>query len=47
MKAIFTSSPGSRYDDLPEQRYHFPRTYLKHVEVTLGDFPRIPGVAQE
>lgn len=38
MKAIFTLSPGSRYDDLPEQRYHFPRTYLKQVEQATGDW---------
>lgn len=38
MKAVFTSSPGTHYDDLPEQRYHFPRTYLKQIEAALGDW---------
>ena len=37
-KAVFTYKPGSRYDDLPEWRYHFPRTYLRQVEAALGDF---------
>ncbi len=49
-KAVFTHKPGSIYDDLPEERYHFPRTYLRQVEATLGDFfvyyePRREGVA--
>jgi putative restriction endonuclease len=38
MKAVLTSSPGTHYDDLPEQRYHFPRTYLKQVEAAIGDW---------
>lgn len=37
-KVVFTHKPGSRYDDLPEWRYHFPRTYLRQVEAALGDF---------
>lgn len=37
-KAIFTFSEGSGYDDKPEERYHFPRTYLKQVEAAMGDF---------
>ena len=37
-KAIFTSSPGSRYKDLPEIQYHFPRTYLRQVEAAVGDW---------
>jgi putative restriction endonuclease len=26
------------YDDLPEFRYHFPRTYLRQVEAAVGDW---------
>ena len=37
-KAIFTSSPGSHYKDLPEIRYHFPKTYLRQVEAAVGDW---------
>jgi putative restriction endonuclease len=37
-KAIFTTKIESTYDDLPEFRYHFPRTYLRQVEATLGDW---------
>ena len=37
VKAVFTSKPGSDYDDVPEERYHFPRTYLRAVEQTVGD----------
>lgn len=48
-KAVFTHKPGSVYDDLPEHRYHFPRTYLRQVEATIDDFiiyyePRREGV---
>jgi len=38
MKAILTSAPGSRYDDLPEKQYHFPRTYLKQIEQAVDDW---------
>lgn len=38
MKAVFTHKPGSIYDDLPEERYHFPETYLRQAEATVGDF---------
>jgi putative restriction endonuclease len=38
MKGIFTTKPISSYDDLPEMRYHFPRTYLNQVERTVGDW---------
>lgn len=38
MKAVFTSKIDPGYDDLPEQRYHFPRTYLRQVEATIGDW---------
>jgi len=37
-KAVFTQKAESIYDDLPEQRYHFPRTYLRQVESSLGDW---------
>ena len=29
--AVFTTSESSAYDDQPEIRYHFPRTYLKQA----------------
>lgn len=37
-KAVFTHKEQSRYDDLPESRYHFPRTYLRMVEQAAGDW---------
>ncbi len=37
-KAIFTTKVDPTYDDLPEQRYHFPRTYLRVAEATVGDW---------
>ena len=36
--AVFTTSVGSLYDDLPEFRYHFPRSYKNQVEATVGEF---------
>ncbi|MEN1960076.1 HNH endonuclease [Luteimonas sp. MJ246] len=36
--AVFIASESSVYDDLIEERYHFPRTYLRQVEATLGDW---------
>ncbi|MGR9371104.1 hypothetical protein [Rhizobium leguminosarum] len=47
-KAILTTKIDPTYDDLPEQRYHFPRTYLRQVEAARGDWivyyePRRPG----
>lgn len=38
VKAILTTKSQSIYDDLPEQRYHFPRTYLNAVEAAVGDW---------
>ena len=38
MKAVFTHKAASVYDDLPEERYHFPETYLRQVEATVSDF---------
>lgn len=37
-KAVFTSKIEPSYDDLPEERYHFPRTYLRQVEAVVGDW---------
>lgn len=36
--AVFTASESSNYDDLIEERYHFPRTYLRQVEAATGDW---------
>lgn len=36
--AIFTASESSAYDDQIEERYHFPRTYLRQVEEAIGDW---------
>lgn len=35
---MFTASVGSAYDDRPEIRYHFPRTYLNQVKAVVGDW---------
>ncbi|WP_237153299.1 HNH endonuclease [Oryzibacter oryziterrae] len=37
-KAILTTKVDPTYDDRPEERYHFPRTYLRQVEAALGDW---------
>ncbi len=37
-KVVLTSRPGSRYDDEPGVRYHFPQTYLKAVQAARGDW---------
>jgi putative restriction endonuclease len=37
-KAVLTTKISPAYDDLPEERYHFPRTYLRQVEQAVGDF---------
>ena len=37
-KAVFTTKVDPTYDDLPEERYHFPRTYLRQVEAAVGDW---------
>jgi putative restriction endonuclease len=36
-KAVFTTKVTPSYKDLPEMRYHFPRTYLNYVRQTIGD----------
>jgi putative restriction endonuclease len=38
MKAVFTTKVSPTYDDLPEVRYHFPRTYLRQAEQAVGDW---------
>src|ERR1700740_1185984 len=35
-KAVFTTKVTPGYHDLPETRYHFPRTYLNQVERAVG-----------
>jgi len=37
-KAILTTKIDPSYDDLPEERYHFPRTYLRQVQEALNDW---------
>ena len=37
-KVVFTVRPGSVYDDLPEERYHFPHTYLRVARDAIGDW---------
>ena len=37
-KAVFTTKVDPAYDDLPEQRYHFPRTYLRAAREALKDW---------
>ena len=51
MRAVFTTKVDPTYDDLPEERYHFPRTYLRQAEATIGDWiayyePRRIGAAE-
>jgi len=37
-KATLTTKVDPTYDDLPELRYHFPRTYLRTMEGAVGDW---------
>ena len=37
-KAVLTTKVDPSYDDLPEERYHFPRTYLNAAQAALGDW---------
>ena len=37
-KAVLTTRVDPSYDDLPEDRYHFPRTYLNTIEGALNDW---------
>lgn len=36
-KAVFVHKVDSKYDDLPDSYYHFPKSYLTRVEQTVGD----------
>ena len=38
MKAVFTTKREPAYDDLPEVRYHFPRSYLRQAQEAVGDW---------
>jgi len=38
VKAVLTTKISPTYDDLPEERYYFPRIYLRRVEQAVGDF---------
>ncbi len=38
VKAVLTTKPQSKYDDLNPHRYHFPRTYLNQIEKCVGDW---------
>lgn len=38
VKAVFTTKVAPAYDDLPEERYHFPQTYLRQVEAAVSDW---------
>jgi len=38
MNAVFTTKVSPTYDDLPEVRYHFPKSYLNQVAKTVGDW---------
>lgn len=37
-KAVLTTKVNPTYDDLPEERYHFPRAYLNQVGQAVGNF---------
>ena len=37
-KAVLTTKVSPVYDDLPEIRYHFPKTYLRQLIETVGDW---------
>ncbi len=37
-KAVLITKIDPTYDDLPEERYHFPRTYLRQIEQAVGDW---------
>ena len=37
-KAVFTTKVDPTYDDLPEQRYHFPGTYLRQAQAAINDW---------
>ncbi len=37
-KVVLTTKVEPVYDDLPEQRYHFPQTYLNQLSAAVGDW---------
>lgn len=37
-KVVLTTKVDPTYDDLPEQRYHFPKAYLRQIEQAVGDW---------
>jgi putative restriction endonuclease len=37
-KAVLITKVDPTYDDLPEERYHFPRTYLRQMEAAVRDW---------
>lgn len=37
-KAVLITKVDPTYDDLPEERYHFPKTYLRQMEAAVGDW---------
>lgn len=38
MKGVFEISGSSRYDDLIDERYHFPKVYLRLAQQCVGDW---------
>ena len=38
MKAVLQTKISPSYDDVPEEFYHFPRTYLNQVKAAVGDW---------
>lgn len=38
MKGVFQTKVSPAYDDVPEERYHFPTSYLNQVQRTVGDW---------
>ncbi len=38
MKAVLQTKISPAYDDVPEQFYHFPRTYLNQIKAAIGDW---------
>jgi len=37
-KGVFTTKVDPPYDDIPEIRYHFPKTYLNYAQKMIGDW---------
>ena len=38
VKAVFTARIDSKYDDLPEVKFHFPKSYLNFAKDAVGDW---------